>query len=147
MHAGELVLEDGELVNLAELVEHRAQVFLLHVPRDLTYEQLDSVMFFMRRRSSVVLLVLLLLLVDRVAEGGHELLVLVVLGLLLLLRLLRLLLLLLLLGWVLEAAASLVAAAGAAGVAEGPGRVSVDVGGRHAVHAHAVHGGQVVGRV
>lgn len=62
MHAGELVLEHGELVDLAELLEHGAQVVLLEVARDLADEQLDGFRFFRRLLLLLVLLVLLVLL-------------------------------------------------------------------------------------
>lgn len=42
VHAGELVLEDGELVDVAELLEHGPQVLLGQVARDLAHEELDG---------------------------------------------------------------------------------------------------------
>lgn len=43
MHAGEFVLENGELVDFAELVKERAKILLFHVPGNLTYEEFDGV--------------------------------------------------------------------------------------------------------
>ena len=44
MHAGEAILQHGQLVDLAELLEDGPQVLLLQVAGDLTHEQLDGVL-------------------------------------------------------------------------------------------------------
>lgn len=43
VHAGVAVLEHGELVDLAELLEERLEVLLLQVARDLPHEELDGI--------------------------------------------------------------------------------------------------------
>lgn len=48
MHAGELVLEHCELIDLAELVKERTQILLLHVPRNLADEKFDGVVLLVR---------------------------------------------------------------------------------------------------
>lgn len=54
VHAGVLVLEHGELVYLAELLEHGAQVVLLEVARDLADEQFDGVLAGAGRRAGAL---------------------------------------------------------------------------------------------
>lgn len=45
MHAGQLILEDDELVNRPERIEQRPNVAFVHRTRNLTHEQLDGVRF------------------------------------------------------------------------------------------------------
>lgn len=50
VHAGVLVLEDGELVDLTELLEHRAQSVLLEVTGYLADEQFNRTVALAARR-------------------------------------------------------------------------------------------------
>lgn len=43
MHARVLVLDHGQLVDLAKLLENRLEVLLLQIARDLADEELDGV--------------------------------------------------------------------------------------------------------
>ena len=44
MHASVLVLQYGELVDLAEALEHMSDITLLEIARNLPHEELDSVL-------------------------------------------------------------------------------------------------------
>lgn len=44
MHASVFVLEHGQLIDLPKLLEHGSQILLLKVTRDLTNEQLHSIL-------------------------------------------------------------------------------------------------------
>lgn len=50
VHSGEFILEDGQLVDFAKLLEHGAEIGLLEITRDLTHEEFDGLGLFVHGR-------------------------------------------------------------------------------------------------